>query len=47
MPQKLHLAAVKTHLAHCAAVPRLGRFFGLTFTPTGVPAIAIIQTPER
>lgn len=45
MPQKLHLAALKTHLAHCAAVPRIGHYFGLTFTPTGVPRIAIIETP--
>lgn len=44
MPQKLHLAAIKTHLAHCAAVPRIGHYFGITFTASGVPAIAIIQT---
>lgn len=43
---KLNLAALKVHLAHCANVPRIGRFFGLTFTPNGVPAIAAIQTPS-
>lgn len=42
---KLHLAAVKTHLAHCAAVPRIGHFFGLAFTASGVPAVVAIQTP--
>lgn len=46
MPQKLHLAAVKTHLAHCAAVPRIGRFFGLAFTASGVPGVVAILTPE-
>ena len=43
---KLDLSAVKTHLAHCAAVPRIGHFFGLTFTPSGVPGIVAICTPE-
>lgn len=42
---KLDLSAVKTHLAHCANIPNIGRYFGLTFTPTGVPAIAAICTP--
>lgn len=44
---KLDLAAVKTHLAHCANIPRIGRHFGIVFTASGVPAIAAICTPER
>ena len=43
---KLDLSALKTHLAHCAAVPRIGRYFGLSFTRSGVPGIVAIQTPE-
>lgn len=42
---KLSLAALKVHLAHCAAVPRIGHYFGLAFTASGVPAIVAIQTP--
>lgn len=42
---KLDLSAVKTHLAHCANIPRIGRFFGLAFSASGVPAIVAIQTP--
>lgn len=43
--QALHLAAVKTHLAHCAAGPRIGHYLGITFTASGVPAMVAIQTP--
>lgn len=43
---KLHLAALKTHLAHCSAVPRIGHFFGLTFTADGVPGVVAICTPR-
>lgn len=39
---KLSLAGLKVHLAHCAAIPRIGRYFGLTFTATGMPGIASI-----
>lgn len=42
---KLHLSAVKVHLAHCSAVPRIGHFFGITFTTTGTPAIVAICPP--
>lgn len=47
MPQKLHLAAVKTHLAHCAAVPRIGHHFGLAFTASGIPALVAIVAPTH
>lgn len=39
---KLTLSALKVHLAHCTAIPRIGRHFGLTFTPNGVPGIAAV-----
>lgn len=39
---RLHLFALKVHLAHCAAVPGAGRYFGLTFTVTGEPRIAAV-----
>lgn len=39
---KLSLAGLKVHLAHCTSIPRIGRYFGLTFTPTGVPGIASV-----
>lgn len=42
---KLQLAAVKVHLAHCAAVPRIGHFFGVTFTANGTPDVVAICTP--
>lgn len=41
---RLHLSALKAHLAHCAAVAGAGRYFGLTFTTSGVPAIAAVPT---
>lgn len=40
---RINLAALKVHLAHCAAVPGIGRYFGLTFTDSGVPGIATIN----
>lgn len=42
---KLNLAAVKVHLAHCANARRIGHFFGLTFTASGVPDVVAITTP--
>lgn len=39
---KLQLAALKVHLAHCAAIPRVGRHFGLSFTASGVPAVVAV-----
>lgn len=42
---KLNLAAVKVHLAHCANALRIGHFFGLTFTASGVPDVVAITTP--
>jgi len=39
---KLSLAGLKVHLAHCSAIPRIGRYFGLTFTASGVPGIAAV-----
>lgn len=39
---RLHLSALKVHLAHCAAIPRIGRHFGITFTASGIPAIASV-----
>lgn len=39
---KLQLSALKVHLAHCAYTPRLGRHFGLTFTASGVPGLAVV-----
>lgn len=43
---KLHLAALKTHLAHCSAAPRIGHYFGLAFTATGIPDVVAICTPS-
>lgn len=37
---KLHLAALKIHLAHCTAARGIGRIFGITFTATGIPTVA-------
>lgn len=45
MPVKLNLAALKVHLAHCAAVPRIGHWLGLSFTPSGVPDVVAIALP--
>lgn len=42
---RLHLAAVRVHISICAAWPEARRAFGITFTPSGVPAIA--QPPAR
>jgi hypothetical protein len=42
MSTRLHLSALKVHLAHCAAIPRIGRFFGVTFTTSGIPAVASV-----
>lgn len=42
---RITLAALKVHLAHCAAVPRIGRCFGITFTHTGVPGVVAIVAP--
>lgn len=40
---KLDLSALKTHLAHCANSPLVGRYFGLAFTKSCVPAIVMIE----
>lgn len=39
---RLHLSAVKVHLAHCAAVPHIGRYFGIAFSSDGAPAIVMV-----
>jgi hypothetical protein len=39
---RLHLSALRVHLAHCAAYPSVRRQFGLTFSRTGVPGIAAV-----
>lgn len=39
---KLHLSALKVHLAHCAAYPSIRRNFGVMFTASGIPAVAIL-----
>lgn len=41
---RLHLAALKVHLAHCAAMPTTGRSFGLTFTQIGIPNMAAVPS---
>lgn len=41
---KLSLAGLKVHLAHCSAIPRIGRYFGLSFTTTGVPGIVAVPS---
>lgn len=41
---RLHLSALKVHLAHCAAVAGAGRHFGLTFTKSGEPRIAAVPS---
>lgn len=41
---KLSLAGLKVHLAHCCAIPRMGRYFGLSFTATGVPGIVSVPS---
>ncbi len=38
---KLHLAAVRVFLSFCSSDPRTGRHLGLTFTPNGVPGVAV------
>jgi hypothetical protein len=42
---KLQLSALKVHLAHCAAIPRIGRYFGIAFTTSGIPAIVAVIHP--
>lgn len=41
---KLHLSALKVHLAHCSAYPSIRRNFGVLFTTTGVPQVATLPT---
>ena len=41
---RLHLSALVVHLAHCAAVPGAGRYFGLTFTASGLPGVAAVPS---
>lgn len=38
----LTLAALKVHLAHCAAYPTIRRNFGVMFTASGIPAVGIL-----
>lgn len=39
---KLHLSALKVHLAHCTAARGIGRLFGITFTADGIPTVAAV-----
>lgn len=39
---RLHLSALKVHLAHCAVFKGTGRVIGLTFTVSGIPAVAAV-----
>lgn len=39
---RLHLSALRVHLAFCAAYPSVRRQFGLTFSSTGTPGIAAL-----
>lgn len=39
---RLHLSAIRVHLAFCAAYPSVRRQFGLTFSRTGMPGIAAL-----
>ena len=41
---RLHLSALKVHLAHCAAKLGAGRYFGLTFTASGLPGVAAVPS---
>jgi hypothetical protein len=38
---RLHLSALKVHLAHFAATGS-GRYIGLLFTPSGIPTMATV-----
>ena len=39
---RLHLSALRVHIALCAAYPSARREFGLVFTTSGVPGIAAV-----
>ncbi|MFV5212813.1 hypothetical protein ACLIIZ_03680 [Azonexus caeni] len=39
---RLHLSALKVHLAHCAAYRSVRRHFGVLFTADGTPAVAVL-----
>lgn len=39
---KLHLSALKVHLAHCAAYPSVRRNFGVMFTASGSPQVGVL-----
>lgn len=39
---RLHLSALRVHLAFCAAYPSVRRGFGLTFSASGMPGIATV-----
>lgn len=41
-PMRINLAAVTVHLAHCRAIPRIGRHLGITFTASGVPEVVAV-----
>ncbi|MBS1188932.1 MAG: hypothetical protein H6R10_724 [Rhodocyclaceae bacterium] len=39
---KLHLSALKVHLAHCAVSRSIRRNVGVVFTESGVPKVAAL-----
>lgn len=40
--QTIPLIALRIHLAHCCAVPRIGRHLGITFSATGSPEVVSV-----
>lgn len=44
---RLHLSALRVHLAFCAAYPSVRRQIGLTFSSTGVPGIATVPSGAK